>query len=189
MTAGTGSLAGVGAALLIIDMQQAIVPHVWRGAELVDRIAALADSARAQGVPVIAVQQTEAAGTPLGPEQPGWQLSPGLGVRDTDPRVRKSATDSFFRTELAELLAARDVDTVVITGVATDYCVDATARSALSHGVHVVLVSDGHAPAAEGDPDAGLTPRQIIDHHNRVLGNATHPGGRLHLCAATEVFR
>jgi len=77
----------------------------------------------------------------------------------------------------------RGVDTVVITGVATDYCVDATARSALSHGLHVVLVGDGHVPAAEGDPDAGLTPRQIVAHHNRVLGNAIHPGGQLRVCA------
>ena len=82
----------------------------------------------------------------------------------------------------------RGMDTVVITGVATDYCVDATARSALSHGLHVVLVGDGHVPAAEGDPDAGLTPRQIVAHHNRVLGNAIHPGGQLRVCPATEVF-
>jgi hypothetical protein len=66
--------------------------------------------------------------------------------------------------------------------------VDATARAALSHGLHVVLVGDGHAPAAEGDPDAGPTPQQIVDHHNRVLSNAIHPGGQLRVCPATEVF-
>lgn len=54
----------------------------------------------------------------------------------------------------------------MITGAATDYCVDATARSALSHGLDVILVSDGHAPAAESDPDSGLTAEQIIAHHN-----------------------
>lgn len=78
---------------------------------------------------------------------------------------------------------------MVITGVATDYCVDATARSALSHGLDVVLVSDRHAPRADGDPDAGLTPQQVIDHHNAVLNNAIHPGGQLRLTPAAEVFQ
>lgn len=150
----------MGSALLVVDVQVAFVPLIWRGEELVDRIASLVAAARAQGVPVIAVQQTGPAGT---------QLASGAG--------------------LADLLAARDVDTVVITGVATDYCVDATARSALSHGLDVVLVSDGHAPRADGDPDAGLTPQQVIDHHNAVLNNAIHPGGQLRLTPAAEVFQ
>jgi hypothetical protein len=58
--------------------------------------------------------------------------------------------------------------------VATDYCVAATVRSVLSERLHVALGSDGHAPAAEGDPVAWLTRRQTLDNHNLVLGNAIH---------------
>lgn len=175
----------MGSALLVVDVQVAFVPLIWRGEELVARIASLIAAARAEGVPVIGVQQT---GPGMEPGTPAWQLSPGLGMVETDLRIAKPATDSFYGTDLAEVLAARGVDTVVITGVATDYCVDATARSALSHGLDVILVSDGHAPRADGDPDAGLTPQQVIDHHNAVLNNAVHPGGRLRLSPAAEVF-
>jgi nicotinamidase-related amidase len=170
----------MGTALLVIDMQVGLVPLVWRGEELVDRIAKLVAAAHARDVPVIAVQQT---GPPLTAETPDWQLVPRLGVLDTDPRIQKQATDSFYRSDLADLLAARAVDTVVITGLATDYCVDATARSALSHGLNVILVSDGHTPAAP----TGLTPQQVIDHHNTILSNAIHPGGHLRLMPAAEV--
>lgn len=176
-------------ALLVIDMQVGILPLVWRGEELADRIAAVVAAARAAEVPVVAVQQTGPAGTPLAQGSPGWRLSPRLGVLDTDPRILKQATDSFFRSELADLLAARNVDTVAITGVATDYCVDATARSALSHGLDVVLVSDGHAPGADGDAGAGLTPRQVVDHHNSVLAKAVHPGGQLRLVPAADLVQ
>jgi nicotinamidase-related amidase len=175
-------------ALLVIDMQTAVVPALWRGEELIDRIARLVESAHAEKVLVVAVQQTGPPGTPFDPGQPGWPLDPRLGVGDGDVRMRKTATDSFFRTGLLVTLTEHRVDTLIVTGAATDYCVDATVRSALSHGFDVDLVSDGHAPAADGDARGGLTPEQIIAHHNQVLKTAIHPGGRVRLVAATEVF-
>jgi nicotinamidase-related amidase len=178
----------VGLALLVIDMQEALVPVIWKGDELADRIAVLAQSARDRHVPVIFTQQTGPAGSPLDPDQPGWQLSARLRAQSADLRLRKTATDSFFATDLADRLADRDVDTVVITGVATDYCVDATAQSALSHGLNVILVSDGHAPAARGNPQAGLSAEQVTDHYNWVLSQAVHPGGQLTVRPAADVF-
>ncbi len=50
-------------ALLIIDMQAALAPGLWRGEELTDRIALLAERARDRGTPVVALQQTGPAGT------------------------------------------------------------------------------------------------------------------------------
>lgn len=175
------------AALVIVDVQEMLVPLVWRGEELADRISALARAARRHGTPVVALQQVGPSGTAFDPESPGVRLSPRLGLEPTDVVVRKTATDAFYGTDLAALLAERGVDTIVLTGLATDYCVDATARSALSHGLDVVLVSDGHAPAADGDPEAGLDAEQIIDRHNRILSAAIHPGGSLRLLPASDV--
>lgn len=176
----------MGQVLLIIDMQAALVPILWQGKELADRISLVAERARGRGVPVVAIQQTGPPGTPFDPDDPGWQLSSHLRLQGEDLRLRKSATDSFFETNLAELLTELDIDTVVITGAATEYCVDATARSALSHGFDVVLVGDGHTTAASGD--SGLAPEQIIVHHNCILSQAIHPGGTLRVVAADNAF-
>lgn len=175
-------------ALLIIDMQEAMRSVIWRFEQLAARIGLLAQAARQTGAPVIAVQQTGPCGSPFDPEAPGWRLSDALGIQDGDVRVRKTATDSFYETGLATLLAQAAINTIVIAGAATDYCVDATTRSAVSHNFNVDLVSDGHAPAAHGDPDAGLSPERIIEHHNQVLRHAIHPGGRVRLIASSEVF-
>ncbi|MDI5982283.1 isochorismatase family cysteine hydrolase [Amycolatopsis magusensis] len=166
------------AALMIVDVQDTLLPLVRRGAELADRIAALARELRPGGTPVVALQQV------FDPESP---VSTRLGLEPSDVVIRKTATDAFYDTELAALLTGWGVDTIVLTGLATDYCVDATARSALSHGLDVVLVSDGHAPAADGDPEAGLTAEQVVDRHNRILSTAVHPGGTLRLCPAAEL--
>ncbi|RSM90714.1 isochorismatase hydrolase [Kibdelosporangium aridum] len=174
-------------ALVIVDMQEVLMPLIWRGEELAGRIASLARRARESGVPVVALQQIGPSGSMFDPESSGAQLAARLDLQPTDVVVRKTATDGFYGTNLAALLLERDVDTVVLTGVATDYCVDATARSSLSHGLDVVLVGDGHAPAADGDPDAGLSAEQIIDRHNRILSTAVHPGGEVSVRPAAEV--
>src|SRR5918993_235713 len=41
-----------------------------------------------------------------------------------------TATDGFFRTELAEQLADLDVDTIIVTGIGTDFCVAMTRQLA-----------------------------------------------------------
>jgi nicotinamidase-related amidase len=58
--------------------------------------------------------------------------------------LRKAWSDSFQGTGLNDLLRASSVTRVVLVGVQTEFCVDATARRALSLGYDVDLVADGH---------------------------------------------
>ncbi|ALG06999.1 cysteine hydrolase family protein [Kibdelosporangium phytohabitans] len=174
-------------ALVILDVQEVLLPLIWRSAELVGRIASLARAARESGVPVVAFQQIGESGSFFDPEQPRTRPADGLALQPSDVVIRKTATDAFYGTELAAVLVEREIDTLVITGVSTDYCVDATVRSSLSHGFDVVLVEDGHAPVTEGDPAAGLAPEQIVERHNRILSTGMHPGGSVRVVPAAEV--
>ncbi|MXP24976.1 isochorismatase family protein [Altererythrobacter indicus] len=56
--------------------------------------------------------------------------------------ISKLLYSSFSGTDLDAQLKARGVDTLVITGLTTDCCVDSTARDAFHLGYHVFLVSD-----------------------------------------------
>jgi hypothetical protein len=67
--------------------------------------------------------------------------------------VRKTATDGFFRTELAEQLADLDVDTIIVTGIGTDFCV-AMTRPLAPWLVRVGAAEDGALWA----PPAGQAP-------------------------------
>jgi nicotinamidase/pyrazinamidase len=48
----------------------------------------------------------------------------------------------FAGTDLADRLGSLDVTRVFITGLATDYCVRATAIEAIENGFDVVVVTD-----------------------------------------------
>ncbi|MDQ6805864.1 MAG: isochorismatase family protein [Actinomycetota bacterium] len=82
---------------MIIDMQEAMRPVIWRFEELANRIAGLVQKAREQGVPVIAVQQTGPPGTPFDPEAAGWQLSTKIGTLESDLRVSQTAETDPLR--------------------------------------------------------------------------------------------
>lgn len=57
--------------------------------------------------------------------------------------MRDPATGASVATELAELLRARDISRVVVCGLATDYCVAATALDAVQLGFATSLLLDG----------------------------------------------
>ena len=173
-------------ALIIIDLQQgsftpASPKHDADG--LVNRLNTLADAVRAVGGSVIYVQHDGPEGDPHHPDLPGWHLLPGLCVRDGDLRVRKRSCDAFLHTELEDVLRARGIERLIITGSATDYCVDSTIRSALARGLPTIVPSDGHTTSDRPH----LRAEQIITHHNAIWSDFIAPNGPATLCRCAEV--
>jgi nicotinamidase-related amidase len=136
------------AALLIIDVQQALVDDLppARRAELFAVLASLLERARATRRPVVFVRDRS-----VNPGTPGFEIPSEIAPLQGEPIVDKDFGDAFQETELAGVLAGVDVDHVVAAGMQTDFCVDATVRGARERGYRVTLVADGHATyASEG---------------------------------------
>lgn len=90
----------------------------------------------------------------------GAEFHPGLDTDKVNAIVQKGTdptTDGysgFAGTKLADLLGSLDVTRVFITGLATDYCVKATAIEAIENGFDVVVVTDAIA-AVDAEPGDG----------------------------------
>ncbi len=69
------------------------------------------------------------------------ELSPGKGSH----MIMKKAYGGFFRTSLDGMLASLGIKTLFMTGVATNFCVETTAREAVGYGYEIVMVSDATA--------------------------------------------
>ena len=153
--------------LLIIDVQVGIIEgfHAYRGPEVLDQINMLLSKARASKMPIIYIQHDGEAGHPLEVGTEGWQIHPEIKPHEQDLIIRKRASDSFFETTLQRELEARGVKHLIVTGCMTEYCVDTTARRAISLGYDVTLVSDAHTTI----DNKLLTAAQIIAHHNALL--------------------
>lgn len=159
---------------VIIDVQRNILSHVSgeradavRVAldQVVGRLAALADRARARGVPVIHVQHDGAPGHRLEKGTDGWHIRAELGPAPGEPVVNKTSCDSFLGTNLLALLRTSGASHLIIGGCMTPYCIDTSVRSAVAHGFDVTLLADGHTTCDIG----ALRLEQVIAHHNAVL--------------------
>ena len=59
--------------------------------------------------------------------------------------VLKKAYGGFFRTTLDQTLQSLGVKRLFMTGVATNFCVETTAREAVAYGYEIVMVRDATA--------------------------------------------
>lgn len=171
-------------ALLVIDMQNDTVSIAYRAAETVAVIAGLRECARAAGVPVVTIQD-QGAGMEAGTE--GWQIVPELSPAADETVIHKISPDSFLDTDLDKVLETLGVTEVVVTGFATEICVDTTARQALSRRYDLVLVADGHTTSVRPDSGEYASPGQSIAHHNEIFRHIDFPGRNIRVLPASEV--
>jgi ureidoacrylate peracid hydrolase len=72
----------------------------------------------------------------------GAEYAPGFGPLPGDVEIVKHRYSAFVGTELELVLRAQGIRTVLVTGIATNTCVESTARDAYQRDFHVILVSD-----------------------------------------------
>lgn len=154
-------------ALLVIDAQNEMFDEsnpVYKGKELLGNLQSLIEKARSADVPVIFVQHND-GGLVNGTYD--WEIHPSISPKEGEPVIQKWTPDSFHETNLQDELKTKEIQSLVVTGNQTECCVDTTCRRAFSLGYKVTLVKNAHGT---WDSDS-LSAKQIIDHHNKVLGN------------------
>jgi len=172
-------------ALLIIDVQQALCSGEYQcfdTGRVIETINQLSTRARKAGVPVVLIQHEE-KDSPLAHGAEGWQLAAGLLTTAEDLRVDKTTPDSFYQTELGKLLPSENFERLIICGLQTDYCVNATVRRAHELGYDVVLVADAHSTVDNGTMSA----EDIIAEHNKDLAHLTGATARVDVKPAAEI--
>ena len=76
--------------------------------------------------------------------------------REGDPVITKHRFSAFHNTDLNLVLRSHGVRSVGLAGVATNVCVETTARDAFMNDYYVVFVKDGSATYSEAEHAATL---------------------------------
>jgi ureidoacrylate peracid hydrolase len=86
----------------------------------------------------------------------GADFFPPLIPDDGDVVITKYRYSAFVGTNLDQVLRSKDILTVVVTGVVTEVCVEATVRNACDLDYRVVIVDDCTATWSPEIQDSAL---------------------------------
>jgi nicotinamidase-related amidase len=171
--------------LLVVDVQAGVVAGTWEADRVVESVAAAVARARSAGVPVVWVQHCDEE-LPQGSSE--WQLVPELTPAPGEPIVHKHFNSSFEETSLEDELARFGATHVVLAGVATNWCVRATAYGALDRGYDLTLLSDAHTTEdlMLGDGRV-IQAADIVDELNTVMRWISFPGRTSSVASADQI--
>ena len=91
-----------------------------------------------------------------------WSGNPAFAIRrelaplDDELVVQKQTFGAFNSVDLEPILRERGIDTLVMTGITTNCCVETTARDAADRGFQVAIVAEATADYEEAAHDASL---------------------------------
>ncbi|MBE5802377.1 MAG: cysteine hydrolase [Clostridiales bacterium] len=126
--------------LLIVDAQKEITtPRLYRFDTFVTNTTQLIHTARQSGVEVIYVRHDDGPGTAMTPGTAGFAIDERF-LPAPDERVFDKTCNSAFRgTGLKEYLMQKGCRQVMIAGLQTDYCIDATIKCGFEHGFEMLV--------------------------------------------------
>jgi nicotinamidase-related amidase len=153
-------------ALVLWDCQNGLVDHIFNKEEFLADLKALLAAARQRKIPVI---YTKITPLPAG-YQSGWgiyqamkrfsvddpskipvfmkqgspeaEIAASLAPAEGEVVLNKHSSNIFFGTNFEQLMRFRGIQTILFTGIATEYGVEHSARESAIRGFYTVLVSD-----------------------------------------------
>ena len=192
-------------ALLVVDMQNYFMADGQLGCcpvarDIVPNVNRLAQALRETGGHVVWIQNAAPAETlkswanlhelyslenrqrrleGLTRDSDGYALWEGLGVQPEDALVEKTRYSAFIRgaSDVEPLLRKRGVDTVIVTGVATNVCCESTARDAMMLGFRTIMVADANAAPSDTEHNGTLANFMLffgdVQHTSDIIGKLT----------------
>ena len=123
-------------ALIIIDVQNILVETGFQSDKMMDKISFLQHQARSNGVEIIYIQHVE---NPEDSALEDWQLSSFLNRKSDEKVFQKKYNSIFKETGLKDYLDKEDIGRLVLCGMQTEYCVDATVKVGFEFDYKLVI--------------------------------------------------
>ncbi len=172
-------------ALLVMDFENDVVHEdgafkdfgfaaMVKQNDVFSKTARLLDATRRSGLKVIYVSVKFRSGYPERPANGGlfgalvgasalvegtWgaEIHEAVAPQDGEAVVTKRGVSAFYGSDLAPILTTARIGTLLLSGVATNFVVEGTAREAADRGYDVVIVGDCCASVSQEAHDAALT--------------------------------
>lgn len=126
--------------LLVIDIQNGITDdRLYNFHEFLENTKKLIEAARNAGTEVIYVQHDDGPGTGFSIGDDDFEIYSEVYPVEGEKRFVKITNSCFGNADFVEYLNTKKEDSLMIVGLMTNFCIDATIKSAFDRGYRVVV--------------------------------------------------
>jgi len=164
--------------LLITDVQTGITTdrlHEYR--RFLSAVERLIFAARAGGTEVVYIRHDDGPDTVLEKSTPGYEVYSDFAPHEGERIFDKSVSSPFRSSGLLEYLRQKGEKQIMVTGLFTEYCIDATVKCGFEHGFEVIVPTDANSTV----DNVHMTAAQTHKYYNDFIWNK-----RYARCVSTE---
>lgn len=126
--------------LLVVDMQKALVDEALYAYDaFLDSTFRLVGAARNNGVEVVFVQHDAGSGSGLSIGDEGFEIVDALRPEAGEKVYVKNINSCFGNKDFRAYMEQQEDKRLMIIGLQTNYCIDATVKSAFERGFDVII--------------------------------------------------
>ena len=154
--------------LVVVDTQKAITNRELFHFEVFEsRVRELIQVARKNGIEVIFVRHDDGTGSSLTKGMDGFEIYDGFQPLPGERIFDKTANSAFKETGLLDYLKEKEETIIMIVGLQTDYCIDATIKTGFEHGFQMIVPE--YTNSTFDNP--WLSAEQTYQYYNTFLWN------------------
>mgnify|MGYP003302584315 FL=1 len=152
--------------LLVIDAQQGICNEkLYRFDAFVSTVQTLLSCAREKDVEVIFVRHDDGAGQLLTKGNAAFEIFDAFAPLPSEKIFDKKVNSPFRDSGLLEYLQEKGEKQLMVVGLQTDYCMDATIKCGFEHGFRMIVPEDGNTTF----DNTFMTGEQTYAYYNRFM--------------------
>lgn len=126
--------------LIIIDVQKGITDdRLYKFESFVENVRILIETARKNNIEIIYVQHDDGEGSGFSVGDEDFEIYDKVAPKDNEKSYIKTVNSCFGNKEFAKYLEYEKEDTLMIAGLQTNFCIDASIKSAFDRGYKVIV--------------------------------------------------
>ncbi|WP_313017930.1 cysteine hydrolase family protein [Acetoanaerobium noterae] len=157
--------------LLVVDTQKLLVnSQLYKFEDFIKNIKELINTSRTNNIEVVYVVHDNGVGSDLTEGSDGFEVYEEFMPMEHEKIFVKNVNSSFRGTGLLEYLKEKNKNNIIVVGLQTDKCIDATIKCGFEHGFNMIVPNNANSTV---DNDF-LNKEQSYKYYNEFMWNGRY---------------
>lgn len=154
--------------LLVVDTQKLITnDKLYEFNKFVSNVKEIINTARHNNIEVIFIQHDDGVNSELTKGKAGYEIYEEFQPIAGEKIFHKNVNSPFKESGLLEYLLNKNETDLIVVGLQTDYCIDATIKCGFEHGFNIIVPAYANTTV----DNKFMTAKQTYEYYNEFLWN------------------